>query len=88
MNFLIVEIYIVAFLIGQIVPVYVWFTELPSWLSGKESAGQCRRCGLIPECEDPLKKEMQPTPVFLPGKIPWTEEPEGLHGVIKGSDTD
>ena len=56
MNFLIVEIYIVAFLIGQIVPVYVWFTELPSWLSGKESAGQCRRCGLIPECEDPLKK--------------------------------
>ena len=28
--------------------------------------------------EDPLKKEWQPTPVFLPGKIPWTEEPEGL----------
>ena len=37
MNFLIVEIYIVAFLIGQIVPVYVWFTELPSWPRGTPS---------------------------------------------------
>ena len=27
--------------------------------------------------EDPLEKEMQPTPVFVPGKIPWTEEPSG-----------
>ena len=28
--------------------------------------------------EDLLEKEMQPTPVFLPGKIPWTEDPSGL----------
>ena len=28
--------------------------------------------------EDPLEKEMATTPVFLPGKIPWTEEPGGL----------
>ena len=27
--------------------------------------------------EDPLEKEMQPIPVFVPGKIPWTEEPSG-----------
>ena len=26
--------------------------------------------------EDPLEKEMAPTPVFLPGK--WPEEPGGL----------
>ena len=27
--------------------------------------------------EDPLKKAWQPTPVFLPGESPWTEEPGG-----------
>ena len=26
----------------------------------------------------PWKREWQPIPVFLPGKIPWTEEPGGL----------
>ena len=26
----------------------------------------------------PWRKEWQPTPVFLLGKIPWTEEPGGL----------
>ena len=25
--------------------------------------------------EDPLKEDIQPTPVFLPGESPWTEEP-------------
>ena len=25
----------------------------------------------------------QPTSVFLPGESPWTEEPDGLHGVTK-----
>ena len=28
--------------------------------------------------EDPLEEDMQPTPVFLPGESPWTEEPGGL----------
>ena len=28
--------------------------------------------------EDPLEENMQPTPVFLPGESPWTEEPGGL----------
>ena len=26
--------------------------------------------------KDPWKKAWQPTPVFLPGKSPWTDEPE------------
>ena len=28
--------------------------------------------------EDPLEEDKQPTPVFLPGESPWTEEPGGL----------
>ena len=27
----------------------------------------------------PWRRKWQSTPVFLPGKIPWTEEPSGLH---------
>ena len=47
-------------------------TWLPRWLSGKESACQCRRCkrcvfnpwvGKIP-----WRRKWHPTPVFLPGK--------------------
>ena len=26
----------------------------------------------------PMGRKWQPTPVFLPGNIPWTEEPGGL----------
>ena len=34
--------------------------------------------------EDPLENGMQPTPVFLPGASPWTEEPGAtVHGVTK-----
>ena len=28
--------------------------------------------------DDPLQKEMATYPVFLPGKIPWTEDPRVL----------
>ena len=58
--------------------------------SGKEPACYCRwteetqvwSLGL----EDPWGRKWQPTPVFLPGKSPWTEEPvrlwsTGLHRV-------
>ena len=31
----------------------------------------------------PWRRAQQPTPVFLPGESPWTEEPGGLHGVAK-----
>ena len=28
--------------------------------------------------EEPLEEGMEPTPVFLLGESPWTEEPDGL----------
>ena len=31
--------------------------------------------------EDPLERKWQPTPVFLPGESPWTEEPGGLQSM-------
>ena len=43
--------------------------ELPWWLSSKESACQCRRCGLHPWVgKSPWRKKWQPTQVFLPVK--------------------
>ena len=37
--------------------------------------------GLIPGLgRSPGGEKRQPTPVFLPGKIPWTEEPGGFIG--------
>ena len=42
---------------------------LPRWLSGKESAHQCRRYRLDPWAgKIPWGKKWQSTPVFLPGK--------------------
>ena len=31
--------------------------------------------------DDPLEEGMEPTPVFLPGESPWTEEPGGLQSM-------
>ena len=43
---------------------------LPRWLSDKESACQCRRCGFNPWIEKiPWRRKWQLTPVFLPGKF-------------------
>ena len=42
---------------------------LPSWLSGKESACQCRRCGFHPRVRKiPWRRKWQPIPGTLPGK--------------------
>ena len=42
---------------------------LSKWLSGKESACQCRRHRFHPWVEKiPWRRKWQPTPVFLPGK--------------------
>ena len=42
---------------------------LPRWLTGKESAYQCRRCRFSPSVGKlPWRRKGQPTPVFLPGK--------------------
>ena len=40
---------------------------------------QCRRLRFFLSVEKiPWRRAWQPTPVFLPGKSPWTEEPSGL----------
>ena len=57
----------------------VTMTGLPSWLSGKEPACQCRRRKRRGweslDQEDPLKKGMATHSSILAWKIPWTEEP-------------
>ena len=58
-----------------------------SWASlggsdGKESACSVGDLGSIPRLgRFPWKRELLPTPVFLPGKSPWTEEPSGLQSM-------
>ena len=50
---------------------------LPWWLSGKESACQCRRWGFDPWVgKIPLRRKWQPT-----WDSPWREEPAGLQSV-------
>ena len=52
------------------------------WLSGKESACQCRRHRFNPWVgKIPWRRKWQPTPVFLPGESPWTEEPGMLQSM-------
>ena len=42
---------------------------------GKASTCSAEDAGVTPGCwEDPLEKGMAITPVFLPERIPWTEE--------------
>ena len=57
----------------------------PGGTSGREPACQCRRhkrhrfdpwVGKIP-----WRRAWKPTPVFLPGESPWTEEPGGLQSI-------
>ena len=62
---------------------YLCSPGLPRWLRGKESACQCRRCGLSPWVgKIPWRRAWQPTPALI-WRIPWTEEPGGLQ--FKGS---
>ena len=50
------------------------------WLSGKESACQCRRCRFDPSSgKIPWRRKWQPTPVFLPGKSHGQRSLEGLN---------
>ena len=51
----------------------VFVTGLPRWLTGKESACQCRRHKL-----DPWGREWQPTPVVLPRKFCGQRSQAGL----------
>ena len=55
-------------------------TRLPSWLSGKESACQCRRQGFDPWVEKiPWMRKWQPTAVFLPGESQGRGSLVGCH---------
>ena len=58
---------------------YFMDKELPTWFSGKESACPCRRCRKCRFSSWVGKihwiRNLQPTSVLLPGKIPWTEDP-------------
>ena len=46
-----------------------WGEGLPWWLSGKESACQCRKHGFDPwSGKIPWRREWQPTPINLPGE--------------------
>ena len=52
---------------------------LPRWLGGKEPACQWRRRGFHPWAgKSPWRRKWPPTPVFLTGESPRTEEPGGL----------
>ena len=43
---------------------------------------QCRRLGFNPWVGTiPWRRAWQPSPVFLPGESPWTEEPGGLQSM-------
>ena len=43
------------------------------------NAGDAKDMSLIRGLErSPWRRTWRPTPVFLPGKIPWTEEPSGI----------
>ena len=57
--------------------------RLPWWLSSKESACQCRRCGFDPWVEK--RRKWQPAPIFLPGKS-LGQEPGG-QALVHGNQT-
>ena len=57
--------------------------DFPGGSVGKETACKAGDSDSDPGWEDPLvgkipwRRAWQPTPVFLPGESPWTEEPGG-----------
>ena len=57
-------------------------SRLPWWLRWQRIHLRCRRPGLNPWVgKSPWQRVWQPTPVFLPGESPWTEEPGGLQSM-------
>ena len=45
------------------------------------NAGNTRDAGSTPGSEDPLEEEMATHSSILASRIPWTEEPIGLHSM-------
>ena len=55
----------------------------PGDSDGKETASNVGDPGSIPELgRSPGGRAQQPTPVFLLGESPWTEEPGGLQSML------
>ena len=70
--------------------VWLWSRGPSGWLRGKGSICQCRSHTFGPWVQKiPRGRKWQPTPILLPGKTPWTEEPGGLQsmGLYKEPDT-
>ena len=66
---------------------YATFRGFPGGVSGKEPACGGRKQetgdpGSVPGSGRlPWRRARQPTPVFLPGESPWTEEPGGVQSM-------
>ena len=55
---------------------------LPWWLRWERISLQCRKPGFHPWVgKIPYMRAWQPTPIFLPGESPWTEEPGRLQSM-------
>ena len=66
---------------GEGIPTAV-FLGFPGGLDGIESANNAGDLGSIPGLgRSPGEGNSLPTPVFLPGEYPWTEEPGGLQSM-------
>ena len=59
----------------------MWMQGFPGGSDGKESAYSAGDLGLIPGLGMTWRRVWQPTPVFLLGESPWTEEPGGLQSM-------
>ena len=59
--------------------------------SSKDPSYQCRRLKRLRFAlwveKSTLRRAWQPSPVFLPGESPWTEEPGGLPSMVSQSQT-
>ena len=63
--------------------VWLWSRGPSGWLRGKGSICQCRSHTFGPWVQKiPRGRKWQPTPILLPGKTPWTEEPGGLQSIV------
>ena len=63
--------------------------DFPGGSDGKEYACNARRLVFSPWVgKIPWRRAWQPTPVFLPGESPWTEEPSRLHSPWGGKELD
>ena len=58
-----------------------YLVGLPLWLSGKESACQCRRRGFNPWVWRICGEGMATHSSILAWRIPWTEEAGGLQSM-------